>query len=108
MGIGVFAARFALAGDRVVARGSQDLVRFDVVYLGGVEAEDARAKLERDFGVAVFVLEFVRDLKGAEGLYLILRRAVPDAVGAAEDVLLADMFHQLADDVAALLGARML
>ena len=42
MGIGVFAARFALAGDRVVARGLQDLVRFDVVYLGGVEAEDAR------------------------------------------------------------------
>ena len=63
-----------------------------------------RAKLGRDFGVAVFVLEFVRDLKGAEGLDLILRRAVPDAVGAAEDVLLADMFHQLADDVGGAVG----
>src|SRR3546814_8277556 len=37
--------------------------------------------------------------ESAERLYLVLGRAVPDAVGTVEHVLLADVLHQLADNV---------
>src|SRR3546814_13813509 len=37
--------------------------------------------------------------ESAERLDLVLGRAVPDAVGTVEHVLLADVLHQLADNV---------
>ena len=51
----------------------------------------------RDLRVAVLLAEFRRDLEGAEGLDLVLRRAVPDRVRAPQHVVRPAMLQQLAE-----------
>src|SRR5690606_1375296 len=71
-----------------------------------VEPEDLRFCLGRDRRIAIAVLEFRGDLEAAERLDLILRTAVPDAVGAPADSLLSEMLQQLAHEVSGLVGLR--
>src|SRR5882672_5691017 len=74
------------------------------VEAGGVEAEDLGLALLRERGVAEALLELGRDLERPQRLDLSLGRAVPDRVGAPDDVVLADEPEQLAEHVRGLVG----
>ena len=64
-----------------------------------VESEDLRLALHRQLRIAEALLVLGGDLERTEGRDLILRRAVPDAVGAPHDVVLADGDQQLAEQM---------
>src|ERR1041385_2508765 len=95
--------RAALARDAVARRVFLDVGGREAVDPGGVAAEDLRAQLGGDFGVAVSLAQSGRDLECAEGLDLVLGRAVPDGVGAPQDVVGAAVLDELADRVRRLL-----
>src|SRR5437660_10009200 len=97
--VGVALARDAVAGGVFL-----DVGGAQAVDLGGVAAEDLGAEFGGDFAVTVLLPQYGGDLKGAEGLDLVLGRAVPDGVGAPQDVVGAALLDQLADRVGRLLG----
>src|SRR6267378_3315981 len=97
VGLRILQVRAALARDAVAGCVFLDVGGGEAVDPGGVAAEDPGAQLGGDFGVAVFLAQGGRDLKGAEGLDLVLGRAVPDGVGAPEDVVGAAVLDELAD-----------
>src|SRR5205823_809372 len=80
------------------------LRRLDVVDTGPIQPKNLRFSQRRQRRVAVALLELCADLEGAEGLDLVLRRAVEDAVRAPEDIVFADVAEQLAKHVRGLLG----
>src|ERR687895_1704941 len=97
MGLGALEIRLPLPRHLVRARVLLDLAGREAVDLGGVQAEDLRAQGGRYFGVAVAIPQFGRNLESPERLDLVLRRAVPDRVGAPQDVVrpaVADEFSQ--------------
>src|SRR6185503_3962420 len=74
------------------------------VHPGGIEAEDLRADFASDLRIAMPRPQSGSNLESAERLDLVLRRAVPDGVGAPENVVLPAMADQLAERVGGLLG----
>src|SRR5712692_7769628 len=68
----------------------------DAIDLGDAEAEDFGLELRRQRRIAVALAQAIVDGEAAEGLELVLRRAVPDRIGAPEHTVLADMAQQLA------------
>src|SRR6266851_4326445 len=68
----------------------------DAIDLGAAEAEDFGLELRRQRRIAVALAQAIVDGEAAEGLELVLRRAVPDRIGAPEHTVLADMAQQLA------------
>src|SRR5438874_2082340 len=94
----------SLARDAVAGGVLLDVVGGEAVDLGGVAAEDLGAEVGSDLGVAVSLAQGGGDLEGAEGLDLVLGRAVPDGVGAPEDVVGAAVLDELAHRVRGLLG----
>src|SRR6266545_6163360 len=73
------------------------LVGADRVDAGRIQAEDLGAQRRSDLRIAVHRAQLGRDLESAKRLDLILRRAVPDGVGAPEHVVLAAIFDELAE-----------
>src|ERR671931_1324840 len=100
------AARLRPVGEevRIALLGCLALGRRHAVDLGAVQAEDLRPEPRRHFRVAVFVAQLSADLESAEGLDLVLRRAVPDRVGAPEHVVLAAVLDELAKRVRRVFG----
>src|SRR5688572_807835 len=87
----------ALIGDPV---GAGVLLHFLGTY--GVDArrvqtEDLGAQRRRNFGIAVHRAQLRRDLESAKRLDLVLRRTVPDRVGAPQHVVLTAILDELAE-----------
>jgi hypothetical protein len=81
-----------------------DFSRSKAVNLGGVQAEDLGAQGRGDFRIAEALAQARRDLESAEGLDLVLGRAVPDGVGAPEDVVGPAVADQLSEGVRGMFG----
>src|SRR5687767_5948736 len=97
MRLGMILVGVTLLGNGVGPRVFLQFIRTDRINPGGVEPEDLGAQRRSNLGIAVLGAQFWRDLKSAERLDLVLWRAVPDRIGAPEHVVLAAIFHQLAD-----------
>src|SRR5919108_2334566 len=69
-------------GDDVTLRELAQLVGRQLVRLRGVETEHLGAQFPCHLRIAVFLAQLVRDLERAEGLDLVLGRAIPDGVRA--------------------------
>src|ERR1043166_9228788 len=81
-----------------------DLGGAQAIDLGGVETEDLGAHRRGDFSITKPISQWRGNLESAEGLDLVLRRAVPDRVGAPKHVVLPAVADQLAHRVRSLLG----
>src|SRR5579863_4817098 len=92
-----------LAPAQVVGRHFRaDLGGVDAIDARRIAAEYLRPDLGRELLVAELLAHPVRDLDRPEGVDQRLRRAVPDAVAAPDDVVLAEMLDQLADHMGGL------
>ena len=69
-----------------------------------VLAEDACFDLRRQCRIPELLLERLADLEVAEGGDLVLRRAIPDGVGAPQDPLRPEGDEELAEHVGRLVG----
>src|SRR5438067_2439322 len=69
---------------------TRDLRQVDAVQTRRVLPEDLQLPFGCQRGVAELLLRLRGDLEGAERLDLVQRRAVPDRIGAPQDVVLAD------------------
>src|SRR5579875_659762 len=73
----------------------------DAEQLGRVEAEDLVFDVVGQFGVAIFLLHFLRHFQLAQAHDLALRTAAPDRIGAPEDVVHPGYLDHLAEHVQA-------
>ena len=73
--------------------------RVERIHLHGILAEYLALQRRRELGIAVLLAQLRGDLERAKRVDLVLRRAVPDAVGAPEHVVLADGLDELAQRV---------
>jgi hypothetical protein len=96
---GALAVRETLAGDAVGPGVLLDFRGADRVGAGRVQPEDLGAERRGDFRVAVPGAQLGRDLKGPKGLDLVLGRAVPNGVGAPENIVLPAILEELSERV---------
>src|SRR6056297_1038369 len=90
--------------DLVAAEMVAQHVGFQSIRLQRIQAQDLSLDLRRQGRIAVAILEFLADLERSEGLDLVLWRAVPDRIGAPQDVVLAEVQQQLAQRVRGRVG----
>src|SRR5215471_2715453 len=95
--VGSLAVREPLPRDLVVGQVFLEHVFRNLVNAKRVASEDLRAESRRDPLVAVLVGELRGDLEAAEGLDLILGRAVPDRIRTPEHVVLPHVLDELAE-----------
>ena len=97
MRLGVLEVRDALTSDTIGTSVLFHVIGADPVDPSRIQTEDLRAQRRRDLGIAIHRAQFGGDLESAKRLDLILRRAVPDRVGAPEHVVLAAVLEELAE-----------
>src|SRR5688572_5992821 len=83
--------------DLVARRVFPQLIGRELVWPRGVEPEYLGAQGGSDGRITVLRAQRLGDLEGTERLDLVLRRAVPDRIGAPEHIVLADVLEQFAD-----------
>jgi hypothetical protein len=66
----------------------------DTVDPRTIEAENLGLKLRGQLRIAVRLEKLGRNLEGAKGLNLVLRRAIPDRIRSLENVVLRDVQEQ--------------
>src|SRR5688572_5533330 len=95
--LGPLEIRLLLPRDAVARDDLLHLGGGNAVHLGGVQAEDLGAQASGHLRIAESLSQRGMDLERPERLDLVLRRAVPDRVGAPQHVVFPTVAHELAE-----------